>query len=162
VRFSICIIAFGIACLVIFASLHPAVAQNLPDAPSQALATSAQKISIWHQNWYDYYATHHRTAHQVFTNKSYWAFVGTDVLASSFDAEMSHHQGRCVEGGEGLPIHPTRWQLYEHNLPENVAVIVAGFIETKAKMPRWLMFTGDIYPAQAHLRAGLRWYQDCW
>jgi hypothetical protein len=158
VRFSIlCIVS-----VIVFASLHPAAAQSLPDAPTPPLTATEPKMSIWHQNWYDHYAAHHLSSRQVFTNKSYWAFIGTDVLASSFDAEMSHHQGRCVEGGEGLPRHPTRWQLYQHNLPENVAVIVAGFVETKVKMPHWLMFTGDVYPAQAHLRAGLRWYQDCW
>jgi len=139
-------------------------AQDLPDAPIRAAQNSPAdpKTSIWHQSWYEYYATHHRSNREVLSNKSFWAFVGTDVLASSFDAEMSRHQGRCVEGGEGLPLHPTRWQLYKHNLPENAAAIAVGFFETKAKMPRWLMFTGDILPVEAHLRAGLKWYQQCW
>ena len=141
--------------------------QDLPDAPIRAaLSTPAPAAtdpitSIWHQNWYEYYAAHHRSNREVLSTKSFWAFVGTDLLASSFDAEMSRHQGRCVEGAEGLPLHPTRWQLYRHNLPENAAVILVGFLETKARMPRWLMFTGDVYPIQAHLRAGLKWRQ-CW
>lgn len=142
-------------------------AESLPDAPvlmvvqsPPAPAATAPKISIWRQRWD--YDTHHISNREVLASKSYWAFVGTDLFASSFDAEMSKHQGRCVEGGEGLSPHPTRWQLYQHNLPENAAVILVGFVATKIKMPRWLMFTGDIYPVQSHLRAGLKWYQDCW
>jgi hypothetical protein len=61
-----------------------------------------------------------------------------------------------IEGGEGLSPHPTRWQLYEHNLPENAVVIIMGFVETKIKMPAWLMFTNVAYPLQYHLRGGLK------
>src|SRR5271170_7918930 len=48
---------------------------------------------------------------EVLRDRSYHFFVAADVLAASFDAEMSHHQGSCVEGG-GLPPHPTRSELY--------------------------------------------------
>jgi hypothetical protein len=139
------------------------VVPNAPAPQTPITSTSspaAPHVSIWHQRWD--YETHHISNREVLGSKSYWAFVGADALASSFDAEMSKHQGRCVEGADGLPPHPTRWQLYEHNLPENAAVIAVGFLETKIKMPRWLMFTGDVYPVQAHLRAGLQWYQNCW
>jgi hypothetical protein len=132
----------------------------IPEAPKPAEPVAPLKYSIWHQDWD--YETHHISNREVLTSKKYWSFVGTDLLASSFDAEMSKHQGRCVEGAHGLPPNPTRSQLYRHNLPENIVVIAWGFLETKLKMPAWLMFTGDVYPVQSHLRAGIRWYQDCW
>lgn len=97
----------------------------------------------------------------IFKSKSYWAFIGTDFLAASFDAEMSHHQGHCVEGSAGLPLHPTRAELYRHNLPEEGAVILFGYIWIRAKGPKWVLPLVLGYPVQAHVRAGLNW-RNCW
>jgi hypothetical protein len=144
-------------------------AQSLPDAPMsnmqivQAQTATGQRISIWRQQWD--YGKYHISNREVLANKSYLLFVTADVLVDTFDAEMSHEgfaHHRCVEGAQGLPPIASRWSLYGNNIPEEAAVIVVGFVETKIKMPRWLIFTGDVYPVESHLRAGLKWYQDCW
>jgi hypothetical protein len=165
----LCVKVFIIAATIFLTCMFHIVihAQVLPDAPLPNVPASnfhsavapAARCGRW-QCWD--YRTHHISNREVFNSKKFWGFAATDVLASSFDAEMSHHQGRCLEGGEGLSPHPTRWQLYEHNLPENAAAIVVGFVETKLKMPTWLMFTNVGYPLQSHLRAGLKWEQNCW
>jgi hypothetical protein len=107
----------------------------------------------------------HRSNWETLKNKSLWTYAAADILAGAFDAEMSHAgyaHHRCVEGGDGLPRQASRAQLYRHDLPENVAVLAFGYLGTRLKMPRWLLFTTEAYPVQNHIRAGLQWRQDCW
>jgi hypothetical protein len=110
-------------------------------------------------------STGYRPNRRLFTNKSYWTYVAADVFAGAFDSEMSHEgyaHHRCVEGGEGLPTFASRARLYTHNLPEEGALIALGLVATKIRMPRWLLFATEAYPLQAHIRAGLKWREDCW
>jgi hypothetical protein len=141
--------------------------QKLPDAPMPLMVAPAPALadptgSIWHQNFYRYYAIHHRSNREVLHNKTFYMFATTDILVSSFDAEMSRHQGHCTEGAPGLGPHPTRWGLYSNNLPENAAAILFGFIATKSRMPTWLMFPTLAYPVAVHVRGGLSWWENCW
>jgi hypothetical protein len=131
-------ISCSLAFLLIFSGILLA---EVPDAPSTR------------SNW------------KTITNKTYLATAFGDLAATSFDIEMSkegyaHH--RCVEGGAGLPKYPTRGQLYRHELPENLFAFGFGFLLTKFKAPRWLMPIPVAYPIQAHIRAGLGWYEHCW
>src|SRR5207302_224074 len=114
-----------------------ALAQKPPDAPSAA--QPPVKLSLWHQNWYAYYATHHLTNRQVLSSKAFWATFLGDVAISSFDAEMSHaglaHSG-CRYEANG---NTSRAELYRYNVPENLAVAVVAFVWVKAKGPKYVL-----------------------
>lgn len=133
---------------------------TLPNAPSatdrnpKELEASKKPRRLWSDVKF-------RTNQETLHNKSMWAFDGILVASEAFKAEMSTHQGVCVEGGEGLPPHPTRWQLYRANLPEEAFGITWAFFVTKVKMPRWLMFSVEVYPVQSDIRNGLAW-RNCW
>jgi hypothetical protein len=137
--------------LFILALVASALGQSLPDAPKPQ--PKCGPWSCWENRQADL------TTKQVFRTKSFYAMVFTDLAASSFDAEMSHaYNGHpCVEGNHDLPLHPTRWELYKENIPENAAVIVTAFVFTKVHVPKWLDWAALAYPVQLHLRAGIGW-----
>ena len=150
---------------ILLASMVVAAQESrvLPDAPSVAQTpASAARCGPW-SCWN--VAEHSRPWSEVVKNKTMWTAIGIDLAAGAFDVEMSHEgyaHHRCVEGGEGLPPHASRAQLYKHNVGEQVFVIAYDLMATKIKMPRWLLYGMDVYPIEAHMRAGLRWYENCW
>ena len=128
-------------------------AQELPDTPS-AVQPPATKCGPW-----NCYQLQTIPTKDVFKSKAYWTFVGIDFAVSTFDAAMSYQYqgGNCVEGGDRLGTRPSLGALMRHNLPENAATAVVGFIWIKVKGPKWVMPMMLAYPAQDHLRAGLAW-----
>jgi len=156
--------AILVAAVILLFLLAKAYGQNpslvLPDAPSASRNPKEVEASK-PRRWSD---VKFRSNRETLGNRSMWAFDGILVLSETFKAEMSTHQGVCVEGGGGvvsLPPHPTRWQLYKANLPEEGFGIAWAFIATKVKMPRWLMFAVEVYPVQYDIRDGLAW-RNCW
>lgn len=135
---------------------------DIPDAPSalsdrnpaEVAYSQEQKCGSWKCWNYPNVPTK-----QVFKSKAYWAFVGTDLSASTFDASMSYKYqgGNCVEGGEGLGLRPSFGALMRHNLPENAAAAIVGFVWIKVKGPKWVMPLMLAAPVEEHIRAGLAW-----
>jgi hypothetical protein len=166
-RFSLAVFSFAtVLSLSLFAAdrddyIAPVPVAPLPVAPQTE--APAAPINIWHRKWnYDAVAISNR---EVFRSKSYWGFVAADLAAGAFDSEMSHEgyaHHRCVEGGDGLPPYASRWQHYQHNLPEEALVVGVGYFWTKIKGPKWVMPGLIAYPVEAHIRAGLAWEQNCW
>src|SRR5271157_1424250 len=147
-----------------------AFAQNpsfvLPDTPSVTPEPVA-KCGRW--KCWDFKNVPTR---EVIKSKALWATTFGDFGISSSDSEFSHqgntriHGGNpnhpCVEAGEGLPLHPSRGQLYAHNWKENVTTFGVSFLWLKVGGPKWVMPFFLTGPAIVHGREDYRWVKNCW
>lgn len=126
----------------------------LPDAPDPQPAPAKQR-----RQWSD---VKFRSNGETLSNKSMWLFDFAAIAPGLLDAEVSHAglaHHKCAEAHH----LNSRWQLYRNNLPEWGVELAIGFLGTKVKMPRWLMFSVAAYPIEAHGRATARWLDGpCW
>lgn len=169
--FTVKLVLFLLLLMSVANAVHGQVGA-FPDAPTLQHCENCRIVplsptSLWSTPWNPKPISNR----DVITNKTYWSYIATDVLAGAFDAEMTHegtaHQDHkthrtCVEGNHNLPLYPSRWQSYRINIPEQAGVVAFGFLATKLKMPKWILFATIAYPVQAHIRDGLGWYEDCW
>jgi hypothetical protein len=170
VRLMFALILLMIICLIV----RGAHGQTLPDAPSQSVRADTAPVpaaTCGRFHWSCWRDVQRLSTAETFRNHSYQWYVIADGASIVWDAENTHaglartypHTAipYCTEGSQFLPAHPSRGQLYAIDIPEFAAVSIFGFVATKTKMPRWLMFGTDAYPVQVHFRAGLRWLEDC-
>jgi hypothetical protein len=142
--------------LAIMLWMQQAVFGQLPDAPQPSTAKCGP-WSCWNP--------HIRPNAEVLKNGAFlFAAVG-DAAVATFDVEMTH-QGlahhRCVEANPGLPLHPSRGQLYRSDAMEEATVAGFGFLSTKLGLPRWITLAMLPYPAEVHIRGGMSWVGRCW
>lgn len=122
----------------------------LPDAPDpQPPPHSLDQNVKFLTNW------------QTLRSKTLWAYYGVAILPGVLDAEVSHAglaHHHCSEA-HGLN---SRGQLYENNAMEWGAEIIFGFVATKIKMPKWMLFPTAAAPVAIHGRATAGWLENCW
>ena len=146
----------GMVFILALASI--AIAQ-LPDAPSTV------QPPVHKSSWRDPWVAHTKSNWDTLRDKSFLWTSFAEFAGGAYDAEithagLAHHQ--CVEGNPNLGPHPSRASLYEHNIPEQLAMLGFGFVVTKAGLPKWLYPGVVAYPVSYHLYEGSGWLTNCW
>lgn len=101
----------------------------------------------------------------VFTNKTYIVTVIADVGSGLFDTGMTH-QGvahhRCLEGNINDGPHPSMGHWFAVTCLSGVGFAGLGLLFTKLSLSRWMVAGLAPYSMQVHIRAGIRWGENCW
>jgi hypothetical protein len=136
---------------------------TLPEAPSamERHEPAPEKTGSWTYLWDGRRAASNQEV--LHDYQRYWLPTGYGLAGALFDAEVSYEYNgtRCVEGGIGLPAHPSRGQLYQHALIPWAIVSGVGFFFTKARAP-WPIYAGmQGYVLGVHAHGAVQWLEHC-
>lgn len=105
-----------------------------------------------------------RSNRQAFHDKTWLISQGVWLAAISYDVEATH-QGiahhKCVEGGDGANLTPSRGELYRNHIAEYATGTLWNYVWLRILWkPEILQFPA--YGSAAHFVAGSKWFTDCW
>lgn len=96
------------------------------------------------------------------SRKLFWAVHAGLVLATAYDAEVTH-QGlasrKCVEGNPDLGYHPERGKLYAEGIGLDAVVTAFDYLLYR-KLAHGTQFTGAAIGIAKHLDGGTRWFTE--